>query len=190
MPSPPTSYAILRDANSRDRHIKDPYGGNGGLSLRRVSRIIQVLHFQTRRAGFWEMEDLWLIQRIGVLPGARMANGTTESRFSVEQVWSDEPMGYHLGWGGARLAKGVWNDPQKREKIWNWCPEIKLILDMRLERECQAGHYCGADESMRDYDEWNGRRLRWGEYRLRKRSRDGDGDGDEGRAEWPGLSPW
>lgn len=91
-----------------------------------------------------------------------MANGTMESQFSVEHVWSNEPMGYHLGWSGARLPGEVWNDPEQREKILNWCPEIKLILDMRLERECQGGR---GDKSVRDY-------------------------GVEGRAEWPGLSPW
>lgn len=116
--------------------MKDPYGGNGGLSLRRVSRIVQVLQFQNRRPNTLELEDFWLIQRIGVLPGARMANTTMESRFSVEQVWSNEPMGYHMGWSGKLLPGGVWNDPQQREKIWKWCPEIKLILDMKLDMEC------------------------------------------------------
>lgn len=109
------------------------------------------------------MEDLWLIQRIGILPGARMANGTTESRFSVEHVWADEPMGYHLGWSGTHLSAKVWNDREQRERIWNWCPEIKLILNMRLEREC------------REDGEWDGKRL------PQKRS---------GREEWPSLSPW
>lgn len=150
------------DANSWDRRMRDPYGGNGGLSLRRVSRMIQVLHFQKRRPGFWQLEDLWLIERIGILPGARMANGTTESRFSVEHVWSDEPMGYHLGWSGARLPGEVWSDPRQRKKIWNWCPEIKLILDMKLERECGMVE---TDRLVRDY-------------------------GGEERREWPSLSSW
>lgn len=69
-----------------------------------------------------------------------MANGTLESEFSVEQVWQDKPMGYHLGWSGARLPEGVWDEKEKQEKIWKWCPEIKLILNMRLERDgCPDG---------------------------------------------------
>lgn len=149
--------------------MKDPYGGNGGLSLRRVSRMIQVLNFQKRPVGFWELEDLWLVQRIGILPGARMANTTTESHFSVEHVWSDEPMGYHLGSSGALLPVGVWNSRKQREKIWNWCPEIKLILNMRLERECQDGKHYGAWKNP-----WRGAGTA----------------GNERREEWPSFIPW
>ncbi|CUS08565.1 unnamed protein product [Tuber aestivum] len=118
----------------------DGLGGNGGLSIRRVSRIIQVLENDHRPENDGALEDLWLVQRLQLLPGAKMANGTTEQKFSVEQVWHDEPMGYHLGWSGARLPEGVWDEKEKRDKIWNWCPEIKLILNMRLEREgCPDG---------------------------------------------------
>lgn len=158
-----------------DRHIKDPYGGNGGLSLRRVSRIMQVLNFQNRHPNTLEMEDFWLIQRIGLLPGARMANATTESHFSVEQVWYGEPMGYHMGWSGRRLPEGVWDDPRQREQIWRWCPEIKLILDMRLERECRGGgEYGGGDIWSEGY---GGRDI----WEKMKTKRDVD---------WPRLSPW
>ena len=82
--------------------MHDRFGGNGGLSLCRLSWIIQVLEFQ-ERAPHTEMEDLWLIQRIGHLWGANMANTTVEAGFSVEQVWQEEPLGYHTGWSGARF---------------------------------------------------------------------------------------
>jgi len=119
--------------------IEDRYGGNGGLSLRRLSAILKVLEFQERTPES-ELEDLWLIHRIGNLPGAKMANGTVESGLSVEQVWNDEPMGYHTGWGGQRLPDEVWGTKAHRERIWEYCPEIKLILGMRLEREgCPDG---------------------------------------------------
>jgi len=44
-------------------------------------------------------------------------------------------MGYHLGASGKKLADGVWSDVEQRKKIYEYCPEIKMILDMKLERE-------------------------------------------------------
>lgn len=93
-----------------------------------------MLKFQERHSGT-ELEDLWLIQRIGHLPGAKMANGTVESQFSVEQVWQDEPMGYHTGWSGERLPEAVWDSSEHRKHIWDYCPEIKMILPMKLKNE-------------------------------------------------------
>ncbi|KAI0879718.1 hypothetical protein GGS24DRAFT_495735 [Hypoxylon argillaceum] len=59
------------------------FGGNGGLSLRRVSAIIEVLRDQVRADGS-EPEDVWLTERLGHRPGARMANGTLSLTFSGE----------------------------------------------------------------------------------------------------------
>ncbi|KAI0448118.1 hypothetical protein F4803DRAFT_545637 [Xylaria telfairii] len=61
------------------------FGGNGGLSLRRVSAIIEVLRDQVR-ADWSEFEDMWLTERLGHRPGARMANGTTSLTFSGEKI--------------------------------------------------------------------------------------------------------
>jgi hypothetical protein len=59
------------------------FGGNGGLSLRRVSRIIDVLRNQKRIPGT-EPEDVWLTERLGHRPGAKLANGTASLTFSGE----------------------------------------------------------------------------------------------------------
>ncbi|KUI64988.1 hypothetical protein VM1G_00682 [Cytospora mali] len=59
------------------------FGGNGGLSLRRVSPILDVLRSQAR-ADFSEAEDVWLTERLGHRPGARMANATVSLTFSGE----------------------------------------------------------------------------------------------------------
>ncbi|KAI0166299.1 hypothetical protein GGR57DRAFT_510036 [Xylariaceae sp. FL1272] len=59
------------------------FGGNGGLSLRRVSAIIEVLQNQLR-ADNSEPEDVWLTERLGHRPNARMANGTLSLTFSGE----------------------------------------------------------------------------------------------------------
>lgn len=62
------------------------FGGNGGLSIRRVSAMIQVLREQKRVDGT-EPEDVWLADRLGHRPGAKMANGTLSLTFSGE-IWS------------------------------------------------------------------------------------------------------
>ncbi|KAK0711198.1 hypothetical protein B0H67DRAFT_492142 [Lasiosphaeris hirsuta] len=59
------------------------FGGNGGLSVRRVSAIIDVLRQQQREDGS-EPEDVWLTDRLGHRPGAKLANGTVSLVFSGE----------------------------------------------------------------------------------------------------------
>ena len=109
------------------------YGGNGGLSLRRVSSIIKILQYQ-QRMNNTEPEDVWLTERLGHLPDSMVANGTESMDFSAESIWVEHPMGYHTGAGGQILASGVWGLPEKRRAIYEYCPEIKMILDMDVER--------------------------------------------------------
>ena len=59
------------------------WGGNGGLSLRRVSAIIDILRSQVRADGS-EPEDVWLAERLGHRPGSKLANGTVSLTFSGE----------------------------------------------------------------------------------------------------------
>ncbi|KAL7934775.1 hypothetical protein V8C35DRAFT_326676 [Trichoderma chlorosporum] len=59
------------------------WGGNGGLSLRRVSRIIDILRNQ-RRANGSEPEDVWLSERLAHHPGGKVANGSVSMTFSGE----------------------------------------------------------------------------------------------------------
>lgn len=147
------------------------FGGNGGLSLRRVSAIVDVLKHQQRIDGT-EPEDVWLTDRLGHRPGAKLANGTASLTFSGEmhqgegekvqlgkgkskskskekgplkegQVagelvkgiddWREgqyEPMGYHTGGSGSTLHAGIWGTPEMRKHIWNYCPEVKMMLQM------------------------------------------------------------
>ncbi|KAJ6264990.1 hypothetical protein Dda_1145 [Drechslerella dactyloides] len=112
-------------------NLKDSFGGNGGLSLRKISRIRQVLSFQQRLPDS-ESDDAWLISRLGLLPGANMATPDQEAEFSVENIWHQSPMGYHVG---RRLSDDVWGNETHRKGVYEYCPEIKMILNMRLERE-------------------------------------------------------
>ncbi|EPS44899.1 hypothetical protein H072_1112 [Dactylellina haptotyla CBS 200.50] len=111
------------------------YGGNGGLSLRRVKPIIELLKRESRPDGHPELEDLWLCNRLAKMPNVNMANGTIEAQFSVEAVWHERPMGYHTGWSGARLPGDVWGTAEKRKHIYDYCPEMKMTVSMKLERE-------------------------------------------------------
>lgn len=41
-------------------------------------------------------------------------------------------MGYYIG---NSLDGAMWKDPQLRRQILHYCPEVSLVLDMKLERE-------------------------------------------------------
>ncbi|KAH8894859.1 hypothetical protein GQ53DRAFT_67435 [Thozetella sp. PMI_491] len=112
----------------------DRFSGNGGLSIRRVSAIRRVLGFQ-ERYNDTEPEDEWFGKRVYILPGAKVAAGT-DGVLAVEDVYTDpKPMGFHVRDGGAHLADEVWKDPVQRKDIFNYCPELSMIMDMKLERE-------------------------------------------------------
>jgi len=76
------------------------WGGNGGLSLRKVSKILQVLAKEQRIIGDTGLEDWWLSSRIVRLEGAKMPHANVSKTFSVESVWDEKPLGYHIGWLG------------------------------------------------------------------------------------------
>lgn len=168
------------------------FGGNGGLSLRKVSTIIDVLRNQERKDGS-EPEDVWLTDRLGHRPGAKLANGTVSGFFSGEmhtgsttdldihgddakadvvvykggdnqtriynstleaakdgayvegiddwRVGQYEPMGYHTGGSGTILHGAVWGTPELRKHIWDYCPEVKMTLQMDAAKYVAPG--CG-----------------------------------------------
>jgi hypothetical protein len=93
------------------------FGGNGGLSLRRVSRIVEVLKYQQRIPNT-EPEDVWLTDRLGHRPGARLANGTASLTFSGEMYGGE---GVQVG---GKKGKGN-KDPTKAGEL------IKGIDDWR-----------------------------------------------------------
>jgi hypothetical protein len=111
------------------------FGGNGGLSIRNVEKVKEVLRFQKRMENT-ESEDRWLTKRLGLLPKANMCSPEAEKEFAVDDLWHEWPMGYHVN--SASFSADVWQPKAKRKQIFDYCPEIKIILDMRLERErCQ-----------------------------------------------------
>lgn len=129
----PRSFAPSM-ANRPYRSPDDPFAGNGGLSFRRLSAVRKVLSFQSRYNDT-EPEDEWFGKRVKVLPGSIVANAEQEDHFSVEDVFHTYPMGYHVREGGTLLSEGVWKSEQQRQAIFNYCPELSMIMPMKLERE-------------------------------------------------------
>jgi hypothetical protein len=122
------------------------FGGNGGLSLRRVSRIIDILRHQ-QRIPLTDPEDVWLTDRLGHRPGAKLANGTASLTFSGEM---------HGGEGEQVQGKGR---PQKEGQVAG--DLIKGIDDWRKGFYEPMGYHTGR----------NGETLHgeiWGTPEMRK----------------------
>lgn len=123
----------------------DRFAGNGGLTFRRVSAIRKILRFQ-QRFNDSQPEDQWFGNRLWVLPGEKVA-GKEEGIFAVEGVYTKNPMGFHIK-NGKELPPVVWQDPVQRKEIFDYCPELSLIMDMKLEV-----HRCPGDNKKGSIDE-------------------------------------
>jgi len=111
-------------------------GGNGGLSLRHIPPIIKVLEKEVRQPGPpWE--DRWICDRLLQLDDARMPGPEVEAQFSVESQWNEKPFGYHLMGSGKTLVPNIWDNKERKEHIFKYCPEVKIVLDMGLLRETE-----------------------------------------------------
>ncbi|CAN8096556.1 unnamed protein product [Discula destructiva] len=128
------------------------FGGNGGLSIRRVSAILDVLRSQLR-ADWSEAEDVWLAERLGHRPNARMANATVALTFSGE-MYTGEP---------TRLAT------DRETSAWNSTLEAAADGDLMVKGidDWREGFY----EPMGYHTGGGGTYLHsqiWGSPRLRK----------------------
>jgi len=65
----------------------------------------------------------------------KVANGKESAAFAVEDIPHETPMGYHIRQGGAKLSPKVWKELEERKKIYEYCPELSMIMDMKLNRE-------------------------------------------------------
>jgi hypothetical protein len=125
----------------------DRYATNGGLSLRRVKTIKQVLG-SNERQNDTEPEDQWFTERVVDIPGASIANAKHLKQLSVGDIWRERPLGFHVRDGGQQLADAVWKDPKRRRAIFDYCPELAMIMPMKLERErCASDNEGGITDS-------------------------------------------
>lgn len=78
------------------------------------------------------------------MQGEKVAHGK-KGVLAVEDVYMEKPMGYHVKDGGQGLSDKVWKNPTQRKKIFDYCPELSLIMDMKLERErCEGDNKEGS----------------------------------------------
>jgi hypothetical protein len=90
-------------------------------------------------------EDEWYGKRIIALPDAKVATAQQEEHFAVEDIWYDKPLGFHVPDGGQRLADAVWKDPDRRKANFDYCPELVIVMPMKLERErCEGDNHRGS----------------------------------------------
>lgn len=113
----------------------DVYGGNGGLSLRNVSAIVSLLEREERPVGYRQWEDMWLSEKLG----ESAAIGADEVSFSVESMYYETPLGYHLRGSGTLLDATIWANGTRKRQILEYCPEVKIVLgDMQMPKPNQT----------------------------------------------------
>lgn len=97
-------------------HIPNSNGGNGGFSLRKKSKMLEIIN---NHAYNNLPEDLYFSNHCKNLPSREVSK-----KFSVEGIYYDAPIGVHKPW--ALLNKISKNDlAQFRQK----CPAISTIFD-------------------------------------------------------------
>ena len=108
-------------------------GYNGGLSLRNRTMILDIVKRfswkgekesgQISQAGCvtkepcLKFEDQWFYHKMKEIPGSRLPSKEIASKFAVETIWYDTPLGYH--------QVDRWNS-DKMDKVAEWCPEYKM----------------------------------------------------------------
>lgn len=111
--------------------INNTFGGNGGLSLRHAPQHIKLLE-NLEREPESEWEDVWLSEHLAAMEGSNMPSANISRFFSVESVWTERPCGYHLRGNGKLMDGGIWHDESRRREVLEWCPEIKIALDVEM----------------------------------------------------------
>jgi hypothetical protein len=101
----------------------DVPGGNGGLSLRHVPPIVKLLEDTERPPRFRQWEDSWLCENL-----KNAAPAAEEVNFSVESIYSERPLGYHLRGSGQLLDPLIWANKTRKRQILEYCPEAKILL--------------------------------------------------------------
>jgi uncharacterized metal-binding protein YceD (DUF177 family) len=78
-----------------------------------------------------------------LMPDLKVTNAQVETHFAVEEIFHEKPMGFHLREAVGHLPEGVWKNREQRKKILAYCPDVSIILPMKLERE-----RCDGDNGM------------------------------------------
>lgn len=111
------------------------HGGTNGISLRKVSKVKRALkrlpkHFSLDMG----YGDPLVMQAIENLPGSVVPTPEKNTVFAMESDWSERPMAYHPTISMIKQQPG-WLKENGRRGIFDHCPEVKIIMDMKLKRE-------------------------------------------------------
>lgn len=113
-------------------------GYNGGLSLRRRSKILEVIKKwdfandpAIRMNKYLSYEDQWYYNKLSKLPGNKLPSMEVARTFSVETIDYPNPLGVH------QVTR--WQTDHMKE-LDVWCPEWRLcatdfIKDKEVEKE-------------------------------------------------------
>ncbi|KAH7021007.1 uncharacterized protein B0I36DRAFT_367466 [Microdochium trichocladiopsis] len=98
-------------------------GYNGGLSLRNPRAFLDIARSADFASSGHFFEDQFFFEKLEEA-GAKLPDVDTAKRFSVEYIYYKTPLGYH--------QPARWHEV-RMEQIEHWCPEVRLILDRRLD---------------------------------------------------------
>ncbi len=114
----------------------------------------------------------WLSWRVNRLPGANVAEADVEARFIVRDEWQDRPLGYQMGKQNEEPSRAgmyeeengfvpeLWANPTRRRIIYEYCPEIKMILPMEWEESTWVGKGPNGEkdsisqDDVKEIDDW------------------------------------
>jgi hypothetical protein len=110
------------------------YKGNGGISLRRVSLVHQILNSNTRFED--DPEASFFANKFKDLPEAQqVANDAVAQHFVLEGDFVEHPFAIHAPSDGTQLPPSVWDDHDNRMKMYESCTEIRMIIPTKFDRE-------------------------------------------------------
>lgn len=113
-------------------YVGAPWGdgcvGNGGLSLRKKSKMLEVLdkcdHLKWEYTNKLHNEDIFFSRVSEKMVDLHKPPFEKAKLFSIETVYSDRSFGTHFCWGPGRFQ----NDKEKLLKICEFIPDLKKVL--------------------------------------------------------------
>lgn len=132
-------YDTILCANSEksvDDWMEWDWAGTGGLTLRRVSTVRRFLR-DFPRTNDSIPEGEWFGSGLPIMPGARVAP-EIQTQAAAENTGNIARL--QIGYDRHQLSGPAWGDAAKRREILDYCPELSLIMDMKLEVERCEGH--------------------------------------------------
>lgn len=122
--------------------VADNALNRGGLTLRRVSKVKHILSLQ-KRHNDTEPEDEWFGRRMAALAGDKVTS-RFDGTLAAETLLKEKPIGYNTRSTGATVEHRSWKSADARRQILDYCPELSMVMGMRLEKEICSDGQSGA----------------------------------------------